>query len=280
MTIIAIRNTLHTIIATLGPLAGTIHSKFDTLMEPTNLLPQFPLRRPADIALRLKSPTASKSSTLAIDVTIAPVPAHLRSQPTPSQPSNLHEAHLRSIRSKLTGRTHSSVSNSSIINAINTNNIALLPFTVDHLGGLGYFSHRLLFAEQFPPFPVPPPPNFQTKHFPHLHAFRAYSNLLQSTPGILSQANREWALLHRGLPPRFGQTHHTTTPQQWALQCFSLNLSHGLAAHLLRARASCIAASSSSTATHPILGPSFRQSLHKPPLVPGAPRHLPTHSTA
>jgi hypothetical protein len=53
-----------------------------------------------------------------------------------------------------------------------------------------------------------------------------------------------------------------------------------LAAHLLRARASCLAASSSSTTNHPILGPSFRQSLHKPPLVPGATRHLPTHSTA
>ena len=276
----AIRNTLHTILATVGPIAGIIHSKFDTLMEPTNLIPQFPLRRPADIALRLKSPTAALSTTLAIDVTITPVPAHLRSQPTPSQPSNLHEAHLRSIRSKLTGRTHSSVSNSAIIQAINTNDITLLPFTVDHLGGLGYFSHRLFFDTPAPPFPLPPPPNFQPTHFPHPHAYRAYSNLLQSTPGILSQANHEWSQLRPVRPARFGQTHHTTTPQQWALQCFSLNLTHGLAAHLLRARASCLAASASTTISHDILGPTFRQSHHRPPLVPGAPRHLPTHSAA
>jgi hypothetical protein len=275
-----VRNTLHTILSTLAPIAGLIHSKFDTLMEPTNLLPQHPLRRPADIALRLKSPTAALATTLAIDVTITPVPAHLRSQPTPSQPSNLHEAHLRSIRSKLTGRTHSSVSNASIIQAINTADIALLPFTVDHLGGLGYFSHRLLFHEKDPPFPAPPPPNFLPTHFSHPHAYRAYSTLLKSTPGVLSQANYEWSQLRPHHPTRFGQTYHTSTPQQWALQCFSLNLSHGLASHLLRARASCLAASTSTTTPHTILGPTFRQSYHKPPLVPGPPRHLPTHSAA
>jgi hypothetical protein len=138
----SIRNTLHTILSTIGPIAGLIHSKFDTLMEPTNLIPQHPLRRPADIALRLKSPTAALATTLAIDVTITPVPAHLRSQPTPSQPSNLHEAHLRSIRSKLTGRTHNSVSNASIILALNSANITLLPFTVDHTALWGpYIAH-------------------------------------------------------------------------------------------------------------------------------------------
>jgi hypothetical protein len=75
----SIRNTLYTILSTMSPIAGVTHSKFDVLIEPTNLLPQFPLRHLADIALRLKTPTSARTTTLAIDVTITPVPTHLRS---------------------------------------------------------------------------------------------------------------------------------------------------------------------------------------------------------
>jgi hypothetical protein len=279
----SIRNTLYTILSTTAPIAGTTHSKFDVLIEPTNLLPEYPLRRPADIALRLKTPTATQSTTLAIDVTITPVPTNFRSQPTLSQPSNLHAAHLRSIRSKLTGRTHGNVHNSTLTQAINAAHITLLPFTVDHLGGLGYFSHRLFFHPTYPnppPLPEPPPTTFTDTHFPHPHAYRAYDNLLRHTPGILSQANREWSALRPHRPQRFGQTYHSATPLQWALQCFSLNLCHSLASHLLRARASCVAAATSSTITPHTLGPAFYQTLHQPTLVPGTPRHLPTHSLA
>jgi hypothetical protein len=92
-----------TLLSTLAPLSGLTRSKFDVLLEPTNLLPQHPLRCPADIAVNLKTPTTAKSTILAIDVTVTSVPPHLPSQPQLNNPLNIPEAHLRSIRSKLSG---------------------------------------------------------------------------------------------------------------------------------------------------------------------------------
>jgi hypothetical protein len=270
----AIRNTMYTLLATLGPLSGLARSKFDVLLEPTNLLPQHPLRRPADIAVNLKSPTMAKSSVLAIDVTVTPVPPHLPSQPQLTNPINLSEAHLRSIRSKLSGRTHGALSNQDVIAAINRENITLLPFTVDHLGGIGFFSHSFLFGKD-PPFPKPPPPNFTVDNLPHLEAFSAYQALVQGPSGFLYKANKAWEdSQYRRL--RFGATYHTSSPQQWALQCLALNISTSLANHLLRARAAVAAATRSSTTTlPPILGPTFYQVATFSPLVPGPPRLLP-----
>jgi hypothetical protein len=43
-------------------------------------------------------------------------------------------------------------------------------------------------------------------------------------------ATREWCKTHP--TTRFGQTYHTMTPQQWALQSLSLNISHALGKYL------------------------------------------------
>jgi hypothetical protein len=270
----AVRNTLFTLLSTLAPLAGLVNSKFDILLEPTDLLPQHPLRRPADVAVRLKSPTKAQSSTLALDVTITPVPSHLPSQSPSNQPTNLLEAHLVSIRAKLSGRTHGTLTNRDVIAAINRENITLLPFTVDHLGGLGFFAHTFLFSKN-PPFAQPPPPNLSEDRLPHPEAFQALQTLRKSPPGFLYQANHAWQeSKYRRL--RFGSTYHTASPQQWALQCLSLNISNALGRHLLRARAAVAAAAQSSVSQPPsILGPTFYQTTPYIPLVPGPPRLLP-----
>jgi hypothetical protein len=270
----AIRNTMYTLLATLAPLSGLVHNKFDILLEPTNLLPAHPLRRPADIAINLKSPTNSNSTLLALDVTVTPVPPHLPSQPQLTNPPNIPEAHLRSIKGKLSGRTHGNLSNQDVIAAINKENITLLPFTVDHLGGLGFFSHSLLFGKN-PPFPQPMPPTFTADQFPHPEAFTAYQSLLNAPTAFLHNANKAWEESHyRRL--RFGSTYHSSTPQQWALQCLALNLSNSLGNHLLRARAAIAAAARSSTKLSPtILGTTFYQSATYSPLVPGPPRLVP-----
>jgi hypothetical protein len=123
----AIQNTMYILLSTLAPLSGLVHNKFDILLEPTNLLlPMHPLRRPVDIAITLKSPTNSKSTLLAINVsTITPVPPHLHSQPQLTNTSNILEAHLSSIRGKLSGQTHGTLSNQDVITAINQEHITL-----------------------------------------------------------------------------------------------------------------------------------------------------------
>jgi hypothetical protein len=270
----AIRDTLYVICSTVGPLSGTVRSHHDILLEPTNFIPQFPLLRPADLAVRLKNPTASNSHTLAIDVQITPVPVHLSSRPTSQIPIDINEAHLHSIRLKLKGKIDRRDSTDPLINALNLQHISMIPFTVDHLGGLGYFAHQFLFAPNNAPLLIPITPG--SSHFTHAAGQLAFHNALKSPLHLLSRANDEY----KSLQPRFGRfgrSHHSSTPQQWALQCLSLNLSNALGAHLHRARAA-LAASTSTTISPVILGPLFRYSAPQKTLVPGTPRHIPTHT--
>jgi hypothetical protein len=64
-----IRNTLHGIISLLAPLAGITQSKDDVQLETPNLLPQYPFRRPADLSLRLTTPTQANAAIIAVDFT-------------------------------------------------------------------------------------------------------------------------------------------------------------------------------------------------------------------
>ena len=90
--------------------------------------------------------------------TIPPAPASppaLLSLQLPS-PHPLHAAHDQSIRKKFIGRT-SQVDAALLIADLNANDASLLPFTIDHLGGLGHFTHSFLFGPNpAPPFSAPP----------------------------------------------------------------------------------------------------------------------------
>jgi hypothetical protein len=69
-------------------------------------------------------------------------PAPARSRP-PNQPTTLHQVHLRSQHAKLSGRAwYSTLPSGSFIASVNSNNICLLPLTIDQFGGIG----RLLCA--------------------------------------------------------------------------------------------------------------------------------------
>jgi hypothetical protein len=66
------RNALHTVLRTLGPLAATVASADDIALEPDNLIPSAPRKRPADIASALHTPAHNLTRTIAIDITIPP----------------------------------------------------------------------------------------------------------------------------------------------------------------------------------------------------------------
>ena len=70
-------------------------------------------------------------------------------------------------------------------------------------------------------------------NFPHPPVFEAFTHAHKCLACILPKANACWLLTTR---ERFGCTHQTNSPRQWATQAFALNLSGNLACHISRNR--------------------------------------------
>ena len=113
------------------------------------------------------------------------------------------------------------------MSAITDNRATLLPFTVDHLGGLGPMALSFLFDQDTSPLPFPPPLQHDTLAFNNQASSTAYLNALNSPVALASKASSAWKQLYP--THRFGKTYHTHTPSQWALQALSLNVSLALA---------------------------------------------------
>jgi hypothetical protein len=94
-----------------------------------------------------------------------------------------------------------------------THNIALLPFTIDHLGSIGYYqATQVLFRSTLP----------AASQLPHTTSFCSNQAALDlfnhSIPPLIPTTiltTHRWNL---GSPHRqpFGCTYHTFTPTQWA----------------------------------------------------------------
>jgi hypothetical protein len=130
-----------------------------------------------------------------------------------------------SARAKFVG------TNPNVIADINSAGIFLLPFTIDHLGGIGHHLHHFLYpSDSLLPDPEPPFHNDPTD-FPHFPAYVAYANATRCPTQVLKHANRNW-FQDQGKSARFGTSYHTASPQQWATQALALNLSYRLAQHI------------------------------------------------
>lgn len=134
-----------------------------------------------------------------------------------------------STRSKLEGRSHDNIAGRSIIGAINTSHATLLPYTVDDLGGLGPLSIPFLFHPTRSPIThAPPITAAEMLHFTNPESLLCFHRTLNSTNlHIADHATRIWKVSQPITP--FGNTHHSFTPTQWAMQALSLNISHALA---------------------------------------------------
>jgi hypothetical protein len=105
----------------------------DVRREPKNRIPNHPQCRPLDVVVDLTTPTNAATILVGIDVTIPHISSNLAKKSYPSIPS-ITRTHLASIREKLQGRTSNSWQGDKVISALNDEHIALIPFTVDHLG--------------------------------------------------------------------------------------------------------------------------------------------------
>jgi hypothetical protein len=232
----SMRDAVLYIFRTLGPLSGwTVHD-YDVACEPTQLLPNYPGHRPADVGITLQpqaSPAhAAPHTYMAIDVTITPPPT-LPLPDTPVNPYNPYAAqarkvHMTSIRDKFQGRRHGPTEN------LNEVGFTLIPFTIDPYGSLGYFTNRLLYD----PPPPDKPPWTQLIDFTSKPAYQAYLKALTCSPhAFLQVANSKYDAI-----TPFGHTHSTRTPEQWATQILGLNFVSASALFLLRATAATVPA--------------------------------------
>jgi hypothetical protein len=132
------------------------------------------------------------------------------------------------MRFKLEGRSHDNIASQSIIRDINTSQATLLPFTVDHLGGLGPLSIPFLFHPKRSPITHAPPITADMLSLSNDQSLYTFDRAVDSTNlHIADKATQIWKINHPKTP--FGNTHHTFTPTQWAMQALSLNISHALA---------------------------------------------------
>ena len=241
----AITKTLTIALRPLLTLTNRTNTAYDTVMEPTGLIPDAPTKRPADIMIRLSPPAKQTGKPTAklqlLDITIPhppslPVPPGLNERLI--NPKTLaffaDRSHLTSMKEKYQGKTTSSATQTDTIATITERNYALIPITIDHLGRLGYTAHEFLGMPEthFPPTKPPwnkPSDLSRTNEF----AYPAYTFAANSPQHLLHGVNAFWRELSTDT---YGDTHHTTTPSTWFQQTVSLNISIAMAKHLSNAR--------------------------------------------
>ena len=236
-----IRDTLYTICRSLGPINGLVRNRTDIFLEPLGLLPDYHRNsRPADIGLVLSSSAVNRNlpthSYLAIDVTIPALP-----KPLTTAPSGLPNLTLptRFASQAHHDSCHKKFSVDYAPHLI-SQGIFLLPFTVDHLGGLGPFAHSFLYSNECQVQPASTAPNWSSNNFRLPSTFDLYQNALYSPKALLPFTDSAWSTTSSSKP--FGSSYHTHYPSQWATQTLGLNTSMALAKHLSSALSATSAA--------------------------------------
>ena len=259
------RDTSHVTCRELAPLAGVTATSDDVAWEPHNIIPDYPSVRPADLALPLPFANNTDSTAVAVDVSVPQIqasPSGLRR----NQPTTLLDAHWKREREKWDRTAHSSDNTPEhgprlpVLQGLEALRIALIPFTIDHLGGIGPSAHSFLFHPRSAPFPPPPPhpPNNRLRPIHPLTRARAESTHLH----LLTKATQQWSsptISQRSI----GSTYHSQSPSQWALQMLSVNFCHAFSSHLKHAlhRARHVSPAPAIRPNVPTVG---RQSFHSP----------------
>lgn len=226
----AIRDTLAALLRVLAPIAAFTDSGDSVTIETPQLLPNDLRKRPADVGmhllasyLQIQAPQLARF--LAIDVTIPPPPPSSGASPTAATATTQHHKKERAKFEISGARTSVQVFEDLI-----SEQILLLPFTVDHLGGIGTLAYRLLFGTDENKAPTPtttPPPNRNSLLLYNM----AYGK--HAPTDLLRRADENWTNLHPYT--RFGASYHTTLPSHWAQQFLGLNLTNLLSNHIHRA---------------------------------------------
>lgn len=119
--------------------------------------------------------------------------------------------------------------NVSHANHLLFHDILLLPFTIDHLGGIGPHAHKFLYGT-VPPISFP---EWSSTTFPTNPAARQLAQTVDKymPQKIFQRATHAWTQGQQHQQP-FGSSYHTRTPTNWATQALALNVTLALAKHL------------------------------------------------
>jgi hypothetical protein len=239
----AITKTLAITLRSLLTLTNRTNTAYDTVVEPTGLIPDAPAKRPADIMIRLSPPAKQTNQPVAklqlLDITM-PHPPSLTVPPhgLDERLINLKtlaffadRSHIASMKEKHQGKTTTSATQIDTIATITERNYALIPFTIDQLGRLGHTAHEFLGMPEttFPPTKLPwnkTTDLSRTNEF----AYKAHTFASNSPQHLLHGVNATWRELSTDT---HGDTHHVTTPSTWFQQTASLNMSIAMARHFL-----------------------------------------------
>jgi len=225
-----LRDTNANLLRTLAPLAEFTDSPDSVTIETPHLAPNDLRKRPADVGMHLSpsylpKPTPAASTFLAIDVTVPAPPAH-NLDASPTAETALSQHHKYELKKFTVSGRHGNI---TTLRDLAQQNILLLPFSIDHLGGLGPLPYRFYFGSDplKAPDPTKSPP---TEHYGKLLYSRAYGPTIPTD--LLRRADENWTRLHPNT--RFGPSYHTSLPSHWALQSLGLNLTVLLTDHLTR----------------------------------------------
>ena len=195
----AIRDTLFDVLRQIAPAAKAVDTSLDVHVEPPGLAPQHSRNiRPAHVGMLLKQPHRNQHFRYtAIDITVPPP-----QKPLPILDPSDHE-NIACMASK----THQDAARDKFCRDPTTaqhlydNGVYLLPFTVDHLGGLGSFAENLLFPSEHQPHLFHPakPPTWNDPHFgknshrssAHPQAFALFQETTHAPANLLTAANKE-----------------------------------------------------------------------------------------
>jgi hypothetical protein len=222
----AIRDTLAHLLRTLAPLAAFTDSTESITTETPCLAPNDLRKRPADVGMHLlptylRTQSPHHARFLAIDVTIpAPPPSSDASTTAATATTQHHQAERAKF--SITGNR----SYVRVFEDLVNQQILLLPFTVDHLGGIGTLGYRLLFGHD--PHKAPQPTTTKPSNRHSLLLYNAAYGTLAPTD-LLRRADENWTRSHPY--SRFGPSYHTSLPSHWAQQLLGLNLTTTLHNH-------------------------------------------------
>jgi hypothetical protein len=143
---------------TLAPLAGFTDSAASISVETPQLAPTNLRKCPADVGMFLSPtyqchPSPRRARFLAVDVTV-PSPPSLRAGAS-STVATATSQHQDAEKKKFA--VSGSNDRVAVLEDLVNQQFLLLPFTVDHLGGIGPLAYRLLFGPDPDKAPDPPP---------------------------------------------------------------------------------------------------------------------------
>lgn len=218
------RDTIAHVSQQIAPTAGYVDDANSVTTETPQLLPRDLRKRPTDIGLPLNPSCLQRQSPhaanfLAIDATVPSPPSQSRGA-THTAVSATYKHH-KAEKKKFDGRDTGS---RTAIEDLVTQNMLLLPMSIDHLGGFGTLGHRFLFGQdkqKAPDWSISPPSHPMSKRL----CDRAFGPA--AAVDMLHAADSNWQQLCPNV--RYGPSHHTSLPSQWATQFIGLNLLHGAA---------------------------------------------------